>query len=593
MIVAGFSWPIYTHNSVAAVLDGKLVFASEEDRYTRHYRSREEAPISALRSMFEFLKNEYDIRPEEVTDYAIDKDPSKFRLWKFPILQKSLVPLFDARLGRTDAAFNKLPEVAGAVPLIARNPDAGLAKLFIVRVFRSMGLAAPQDIRIHPVEHQLAHAASAHYFSGAHSGAVVVADGYGEIEHTTVWDVKKGEFEKIAGIPNRCGSFGILYGKIAEAIDMTPWQIGDLSAWGSYDAEMHRRFSSLMTSDKKLPCCIKGRARRLLPQSESEMKRRLYGPIIEEVLQGKDMRWADKGKLRKDIADIAWCGQDILEKSVLKLVSWAKDNTSRDLLGMAGVTFLNNRVNAKVRNSGMFKDVFVFPASDDAGSPAGAAAYVYEHVLGGRIERKRLTSMALGPKYDSELVKKTIWRGAWKTRNADANGVARLISKGRVVACYQGRSEFGPRALGNRNVFAKASSDEARIRLGRAARMWWWRARSAAVLASEAKRYFVNPTQDPFMDFLLEPNKDGAARLLLARQPDNLMQIHTVTKKENANFYELLRAIKDIGGNGAVGSANFALPREPLVETPADAIRSFSLGGFDDLYIDGLLISKT
>jgi carbamoyltransferase len=109
-----------------------------------------------------------------------------------------------------------------------------------------------------------------------------------------------------------------------------------------------------------------------------------------------------------------------------------------------------------IHYSKTFNDMFIFPAANDAGTPIGAAAWVYEHVLGGKMKRQRLRTVYLGPEYSDEEVKKVVERGGWNARyiGDDVNEVVDLVIKGFVVAWYQGRAELGPRALGNRSIIA-------------------------------------------------------------------------------------------------------------------------------------------
>ncbi|VVB77287.1 Uncharacterised protein [uncultured archaeon] len=595
MIVLGFSWPIMDKNSVAVILDGKLVFASGETRHTKASYALQEPPLYALKAAFGYLEKKHGIKPHEITDFAIDKDRTKFKFCKVPDFQRSVLPLYDARLARADASFNKPSELAGFARSALTNPDAGLARLFILRAYRALGFARPGNIRIHPVEHQLAHAASAYYFSGANSSAVVVSDSYGEIEHTTIWKVKDGEFEKLMGMPITSGSAGVLWGKLGKyVLNLESWELTDLAAWGGgcRDEGMRRRFDSLVAADGRWPYVIAGGQRSSFFHPVKFTDNPSYAPLLKGLLKGKDLRWAYKGELNKDVAAAAWCGQEILEKSMLMLSSWAKEKTSEKKLGLAGVSFMNTLVNTKIRDSGAFDEVFVFPATDNSGSPAGAAAYVYEHVLGGRIQRCRLDDVYLGPEYDSESVRKMVERGGWKVSADGIEGAAELVSKGKVVAWYQGRSEYGIWPLGNRSVFIDATSEEARRRLNSAKGMWWWRSLSASVLKEDLAMYFSDPIPDPLMTARLELNSEGSSRLLAVRQPGDLVQVQSVTKRTNPKLYELLRSVRDLHGIAAVGNASFSLPRRPMAETPEDAITNFGLGGFDAMYIDGLLISK-
>jgi len=247
-----------------------------------------------------------------------------------------------------------------------------------------------------------------------------------------------------------------------------------------------------------------------------------------------------------------------------------------------------------IHYSKLFNDIFIFPAANDAGTPIGAAAWVYEHVLGGKMRRQRLKTVYLGPEYSDDEVRKVVERGGWSARYVgdDVNEVVDLVVKGFVVAWYQGRAELGPRALGNRSIIADPRRRDMWGVVNRIKGREWWRPLAPSLLEEDAGKYFIDPVPHQFM-ILMYKYKPGMCEVVPAVcHVDQTARPQTVSKDENKTWYELIKAFKDETGEGIILNTSFNLAGEPLVETPTDAIRSYALGAFKAIYLQGYLIQK-
>jgi len=209
-VVVGFNWPLAHDHSVSVIIDGELVFASEEERWTRHKHSPGEPPVNALRQAFLFLRRKYGIKPKDIDAYAVNFDP---KLMAYTIRFRLTANTFVRLINRI--RFNVPSDLAGIGPAalglgftILRGDYLDLARRFVRSVAHSIGEDVPDNIKIIPVPHHLTHAASAYYFSGFNNATVLTVDGSGEFEATVVWRVRDGEFEKIASIPAAYGSLG-------------------------------------------------------------------------------------------------------------------------------------------------------------------------------------------------------------------------------------------------------------------------------------------------------------------------------------------------------------------------------------------------
>ncbi|EQD30990.1 Carbamoyltransferase, partial [mine drainage metagenome] len=198
LLVIGFNWPNFHDNAVAAILDGKLVYASEEERYTRHKHAPYELPSNSLEHCFRFLKRNYGINPGDADAYAINFDPKaygiKSRAWH-SFSQASLVKDYALRNDMANFAYSATMRML-TKSITSKLDFVWSARLFVKAVLQHMGRGIKEeDIKVIPVRHHLAHAASAYYFSGHNSSLALVIDGQGEVDSTTAWSVKNGEFE--------------------------------------------------------------------------------------------------------------------------------------------------------------------------------------------------------------------------------------------------------------------------------------------------------------------------------------------------------------------------------------------------------------
>ena len=478
-----------------------------------------------------------------------------------------------------------------------RGDYLDLARRFVRFVIRSMGEDAPEDIKIISVPHHLAHAASAYYFSGFNDAVVLTVDGSGEFEATVVWRVKDGEFEEVISIPTVYGSLGFLYEEVSVKVGYDhlegPGKVMGLAPYGKASKYYEKLKSFIRFDDKDYPF-------RFVVPGEWKIKgtdvyyRMPYKFIANALYPDAHVPWDPRGDLHPDAVDLAWAVQAVTEETMLHLAKWAREHTGEDKLGLAGGVALNAKANMFIHYSKIFNDMFIFPAANDAGGPIGAAAWVYEHVLGGKMRKDRLRTVYLGPEYSDDEVKKVVERGGWSARYVgdDVNPVVDLVVKGHVVAWYQGRAELGPRALGNRSIITDPRRRDMWGVVNRIKGREWWRPLAPSLLEEDADKYFTDPVPHQFMILMFKYKGEMCEVVPAVCHVDQTARPQTVNKDENKTWYELIKAFKDVAGEGIILNTSFNLAGEPLVETPVDAIKSFALGGFKAIYLQGWLIQK-
>ena len=594
MLVIGFQWPIEHDHATAIIQDGKLIFAVEEERFTRHKHSEGEPPLNSLKEAFKFLKKQ-GVKPKDVDAYAVNWDPSLFSAKdrRFRAYLGSVIGMFshgalDFEEGLTTYALD-----------LVKGDYMKLAEQLIRKAISDIGEEVSSEIKIYPVKHHLAHAASAYYFSGFNSATVLTIDGSGEYESTVVWKVKDGNFEPVISMYASYASLGFLYEKITQGIKLGrlegPGKGMGLAPYGKrspYYDKLKEFVKITPEGDEPYVILNNGKA---IKSNDLVKILSVYYDIAEKVIGGKFLNWNPKGELNEDVANIAWAVQKVTEEAIVATGKWARDHTGEDKVALAGGVALNAKANMELYYSHIFNDIFIFPAANDAGGPIGAAAYVYEHILGGKIEHGRLKDVYLGPEYSDDEIKKVIERSKFKAEYVgdDVNSVTDLVAKGGIVTWYQGRAELGPRALGNRSIIADPTREDYWRLVNDIKGREWWRPLAPSLLDEDKDVYFKDPISHEFMILMFRyKSEEVCERVPVTCHADLTARPQTVTRDVNKTWYDLIKAFKDLKGEGLIMNTSFNLAGEPLVETPQDAIRSFAVGGFDAMYMQGWIIRK-
>ena len=583
-LVVGLTWPFDHDNSVAAVLDGSLVFAWEEERQTRHKHAVGEPPFNSLVGLFRHIAK-LGLRPTDIDAFAVNWKPQLF-----PIIYRN--SLYFSTLSRTKRFMSTGERVGALGRWLFGASYLDLSRSVIRRAYASVGASMPSRLRINPVEHHLSHASSAYYFCGADSAAAVTVDGSGEKDSTVIWKVKGGEFEKLLALGTPDSSLGLLYESLGTRVGYDslegPGKVMGLAPYGGASPVYSRLREMVKVSDDgqgDAPYSISTRAGVSLKSWPG-----LYYAAAERLAQR--VSWNPRGDVAKAAADLAWATQRITEEAVLATAKWARTNSGSDHLLLAGGVALNAKANMEVYYSNLFSDIFVFPASNDAGGAIGAAAYVYEHEVGGKMETRRLTNVYLGPEYSEEEVATAIRDSKWSAEKVgdDAGAVAEMVAAGKVVTIYQGRSELGPRALGDRSIVADPTDKDTWGKVNKIKGREWWRPLAPSL--TDAERYFVRGRPHEFMVMMYRFIEGAGERVPAVKHVDGTARIQTTSTADNPFWADLIKSFGEIKGEPLVVNTSFNLAGEPLVETPQDALRSFTKGGFDALYICGRLITK-
>jgi carbamoyltransferase len=286
-----------------------------------------------------------------------------------------------------------------------------------------------------------------------------------------------------------------------------------------------------------------------------------------------------------------------IEETVLQLAGWLHRQTGLNTLSMAGGVALNCVMNSKLRDAGPFDDIWVQPAAGDAGTALGAALWIDYRERSARGDRRRRWIMDhayLGPEYgEAEIEQFLRWSKVPYRKVADIPGeTADLLANGKVIGWYQGRTEFGPRALGARSILASPVDPHMQAKLNEIKDREDFRPVAPVVMEEHASDWFVGGRAAPFMLFVFDVRADKADRIPAVRHVDGTARVQTVNRTQHPLYYDLLAAFMRRTGVPILVNTSFNTRGEPMVNSPRDAVESFWTSPLDALVIGPFLVEK-
>ena len=267
--------------------------------------------------------------------------------------------------------------------------------------------------------------------------------------------------------------------------------------------------------------------------------------------------------------------------------------TGAENLCMAGGVALNCVLNGRLRDQRIFRDVWVQPAAGDAGTALGAALWI-DWMENGRRREYRMDHAFLGPEYSPAEIERFLLRSKLPFRPLDdvADEVSRLLAEDKVVGWFQGRMEFGPRALGGRSILASPLSASMQQRLNEIKDREDFRPVAPVVLEEEAPLWFLNGARSPFMLFVFDVLPHKADRIPAVKHVDGTARVQTVSRDQHPLYYDLIKSFQRRTGVPVLVNTSFNTRGEPVVCTPRDAIECFWTSPLDALVIGSFLLEK-
>ncbi len=573
-------------SSACIVADGKLLAAVEEERFTRikHWAG---LPVQSI----SFCLNEAGITLEDVSHIAVNRDP------KANFMKKSLF------------AFAKGPSLK-----LIRDRFKNAKKIQDIK--EELGMAAEMKghkikARIHNVEHHTAHLSSSFFVSPFDEAAVVSVDGFGDFVGT-MWGMAKNNNIEIKHRTFFPHSLGLFYLALTQYLGFPnygdEYKVMGLSAYGQ------PAFMDAMREVVRNRNC-NGKLFELdtdyflhhseginMTWDDGEPK---MGPVfssrLEELLGPARNKNDELGEKHMNIAASL---QKRYEELLFSILNRVYNETECPNLALAGGCAMNSLANGKIFDNTPFKEVYIHPAAGDAGGAVGAAYYVWNQVMG-KPRSFVLEKPYLGTEYDGPEIAQIIENhgNEIKQENCEIRKMenlkelcqitARSIADGKVIGWFQGRMEWGPRALGNRSIIGDPRRQDMKEILNlKIKRRESFRPFAPSIHCDAVGDYFETDYPDPFMLKVYGIKADKRETIPAVTHVDGSGRLQTVRQEDNPRYWMLIEEFRKITGIPVVLNTSFN-ENEPIVCRPEEALNCFLRTKMDLLVLGDFIITRT
>lgn len=578
MIILGVN-AYHANASAAIVADGRLVAAVEEERLNR-VKYAAGLPVQAI----QFCLDEAGVNLEELDHIAIPRDP--WARWKTKLRFALRMPRFALDRARVMARFAGIQEELAAAFDVA--PGAIRA-------------------RFHRIEHHFAHLASAYFVSPFERAAVLSADGLGDFA-SAMWAVGEGPRMRALGEVTFPHSLGMYYTALTQYLGF--WKFGDeykvmgLAAYG--EPEFLEEFRRIVRAD--CPLSFRLGLKYFIHQSQGpEMSwresdktpvlGRLFSPYLEKRL-GPARK--SEEPLTQRHRNLAASMQAALEEVLAAHWKALAEKTKEKALCLAGGVAFNCLANGKILNHSNFERAYVQPAAGDAGLSVGAAFAVAHQILGHPREFT-MDHAAWGPQFNAQQIQSALKNSPISDgdvqvgeleESALLRATAQHIADGKIVGWFQGRVEWGPRALGQRSILADPRRPEMKDILNRRIKhRESFRPFAPSILEETAGEFFESSHSSPFMTFAFPVRPEKRSVIPAPTHVDGTARLQTVSRTASPLYWKLLRAFGDLTGVPVVLNTSFN-DNEPIVCRPEEALDCFRRTQMDVLVMGNLVLEK-
>ena len=586
----------FYHDSAATIIkDGKIISAAQEERFTRK-KHDSGYPYNAV----QFVLNNSNLKLDDIESIVFYEKP----FLKFERLLETYV----ANAPKGFLQFSK------AMPSWLR--EKLFQKNLLINYLKKHDKSFANSKKIFFSEHHLSHAASAFYPSPHDEAIILTADGVGEWATTTVAVGKKNKLEikKEIHFPH---SLGLLYSAFTYytgfKVNSGEYKLMGLAPYGE------PKYVNLIY-DKLIDVKDDGSFRLNQDYFNYATGLTMTNEKFDNIF-GKKPRDSKKDKITEFHMDIAASIQKVTEEIMLKICKSLKNEYKIDNLCLAGGVALNCVANGKILKSKIFKNVWIQPAAGDAGGSLGAAL-AYWHI---QLNKNRDTSHKdvmsgsyLGPSYTDEQIKQSLDKIGAKYKLLDEQSLidktADDLSKGHAIGWFQGRMEFGPRALGSRSIIGDPRSPDMQRNLNLKVKYREsFRPFAPSVLREDLKNWFELDNDSPYMLIVAEVKKEiqkemneqekklfGIEKLNIKRSDipavthvDYSARIQTVHEETNKKYHDLIKKFKEKTNCSVIVNTSFNVRGEPIVNTPEDAFNCFMGTKLDNLAIGNCYLVKS
>jgi carbamoyltransferase len=557
MITLGINYA-RTHDSSACIVrDGELLFAVAEERISR-VKHDGNFPHNAIRACLEFA----GISADDVNEVCFG--------WQAPGggFRHDLSCFTSGQM-----PFTRLNLITTTMYFLSMRHQGGGVKRF-TQYFGST------RSRFRFVDHHLAHALSAYSYSGFDDAAVVVIDGRGAWEATSIWHGRNGRLDPVLTI-NFPDSLGLFYATFTEFLGFVPysdeWKVMGLAPYGQPGVEL-RPFINAAADPYRV------HSKLLLDR----------GPHFSSIIPLLGQPRVPESEITDHYKNVAFAVQDACENAMMSVVRIALEKTHSRNLCLAGGVALNSKANGKIHASGIIDNLFVQPAAADDGVAVGAAlAPMLDD--NGKLPMKPMRHGYWGPSFDDAFIERALL--TYKIRHTKlshpAATAAQFLSHGKILGWFQGRMEFGPRALGSRSILADPRDPEMNAKVNNAVKFReWWRPFAPSFKVEATPEYLESAFDSPFMILTAQVRPEKRSVIPSVTHVDGSARPQTVEREINPLYYRLIDEFGKITGVPVILNTSFNLRGEAIVHTPTDALRTFFSSGMDALVIGSFLVEK-
>ena len=575
MLILGLNM-FHADASAAIVVDGEVKFAVAEERLNRH-KHFGGFPALAVKACLDAV----GAKISDVEHVAVgqDSDANLTKKVQYALANPSKILNFIRLRQRKEAIRDVRSLLANALEI-----DAGQL-----------------HFQEHHLEHHIAHIASAYYCSPWEKAAGFSYDGSGDFVSTMMARCEGNEIEVLDRVflPHSLGSVYTMvcefigyskYGDEGKVMGLAPYgkdtyceQISRIVAATENGFQLDLDYFKPLGSNQGMQVLPDGTVQ--LARHFSGRMEKIFGPPRQSSTQitQRDM-------------DLAYAVQHRFEEIFFHLLNGLHRRVPVDDLAMAGGCALNSVANGKLFDRTPFRHTYIQPAAGDEGLAIGAALHTYHSVLK-QPRRHELKHSYLGPEFSESSINSALQRAGLESRKLERaallEAVAEQIAAGNVVGWFQGRTEWGPRALGNRSIVAHPGlPDMKEVLNSRIKHREWFRPFAPSIMAEHQHEYFEHDHPSPFMLHVYKIRPEKRQALCAVNHIDDTGRLQTVTREENAMYYDLISAFYRKTGIPVVLNTSFN-ENEPIVCTPEEAIDCFKRTRMDVLAIGPFLVVKS
>ena len=569
------------HGDAAACIfiDDKLISAAEEERFTRVKHSAG-FPINAIN----FCLNYSNFKISELDHIAVNRNPKQKIISKLLFASKNVFN-YKFLLNR----FNNLKKISSIKEILENH--------FNEKV----------NAELHQIDHHTAHVASSIFFSGYEKSDFISVDGFGDFASTSIghYDGNKIIKYKEVLFPH---SLGLFYTAITQYLGFLKYgdeyKVMGLAPYGN--PIYIEKLNEILIKDQNKLFSLNldyfqhhtGNVEMTWLTGEPEIGK-VYSKKIVNLL-GPERK--PKDKLEKVHMDIAASAQKVYEEALFDILNKLHKKNNNDSLCISGGCGMNSVANGKILKNTKYKKIYIPPSPGDSGGAIGAASFFLNQKYG--INKKYSDNPYLGPEYDSENISQLLKKNnkeieeknikIQKFDNIDnlLSDTAKLLAEGNIIGFFQGRMEWGPRALGNRSILADPRNSNIREILNvKIKKREEFRPFAPSIIKDKVSEWFEIYDDVPFMSKVFQIKNEKRKLIPAVTHVDGSGRLQTVTKELNNNYYKLINYFNDLTGIPMLLNTSFN-ENEPIVCEPSQALDCFLRTKMDYLVMQNYLLGR-